>query len=266
MLDQPLLLTINEAAHFLSVSKTTLRRWTNQGILKCYRIGKRGERRFTRSDLLEFIEGQETSTSTATPNGELSAAGAVHVSTYYHDITQQWEIIRSYFMENLRGGGRTVYLYNSDYDWIVRGLTRAGLQPESLIESGNLLFLSTGDTYLKGGYFDQSRMLDFWAAKIDQARKDGIDTLFFSGEMGWSNSGLPGCELLSPYESELEEILRNFPSVTVVCQYPLQEFSGETIFDSVCIHPTIQWGNQPVTGLKERFANASFPSHQSKSG
>jgi excisionase family DNA binding protein len=255
MLDQPVLLTINEAAHFLSVSKTTLRRWTNQGMLKCYRIGKRGERRFTRSDLLEGIEGQETSTSTATPNGELSAAGAVHVSTYYRDITQQWEIIRPYFMENLRGGGRTVYLYNSDYDWIVRGLTRAGLQPESLIESGNLIFLSTGDTYLKGGYFDQARMLDFWTAKNDQARKDGIDTLFFSGEMGWANSGLPGCELLSPYESELEEILQDFPSVTVVCQYRLQEFSGETIFDSVCIHPTIQWDSQPVAGLKGPLEN-----------
>jgi excisionase family DNA binding protein len=258
------LLTINEAAHFLSVSKTTLRRWTNQGILKCYRFGNRAERRFSKSDLLEFIEGKETSTSTATPTAELP--GAVHVSTYYRDTTQQWEIIRPYFLENLRDGGRTVYLYNSDPDWIVRGLARAGLQPESLMESGHLVFLSTGDTYLKGGYFDQARMLDFWAEKIDQAQKDGIDTLFFSGEMGWSNSGLPGCELLSPYESELEEILRNFPSVTVVCQYPLQEFSGETIFDSVCIHPTIQWGNQPVTGLKERFANASFPAHQSKSG
>jgi hypothetical protein len=113
----------------------------------------------------------------------------VHVSTYYRDATQQGEIIRPYFIENLLGGSRTVYLYNSNYEWILRGLARADLQPQSLIENGNLIFLSTGDTYLQGGYFDQARMLDFWAEKIDQARKDSIDTLFFSGEIGWPSNG-----------------------------------------------------------------------------
>ena len=53
------------------------------------------------------------------------------------------------------------------------------MQPGSLMESGHLIFLSTGDTYLQGSYFDQARMLDFWYEKIGQARKDGIDTLFF---------------------------------------------------------------------------------------
>ncbi len=177
-------------------------------------------------------------------------SGAVHVSTYYRDTIQQWEIIRPYFLENLRSGGRTLYAYNSDPDWIVRGLARAGLQPESLIESGNLIFLSTSDAYLQGGYFDKERMLDSLAEIIKQARKDGIDSLFLSGEMGWVNSGLPGCELLASYESELEEMLRNFPSVTVVCQYPLRELSGGIIFDSMCIHPTIQSSSQPVAGLK----------------
>jgi len=74
--------------------------------------------------------------------------------------------------------------------------------------------------------------------------------------MGWANSELPGCELLSPYESEPEEILQDFPSVTVVCQYPPRQFSGEMIFDSVCIHPTIQWSSQPVAGLKENLGIA----------
>jgi len=244
----PNLLTIKQASAFLAVSKTTLRRMTNQGLLKSYRIGKQAGLRFSQSDFLEFKESQGTSTSTAKTDDELS--GAVHISTYYRDTTQQWEIIRPYFIENLRSGGRALYVYNSDPDWIVRGLARTGLQPESLIESGNLIFLSTSDTYLQGGYFDKDRMLDSLAEIIKQARKDGIESLFLSGEMGWANSGLPGCELLSSYERELEEMLPDFPSVTVVCQYPLREFYGGTIFDSMCIHPTIQWCDQPVAGLK----------------
>ena len=50
----PGLLTITEAAAYLNVSKVTIRRWTNDGVLNCVRIGARGERRFKQADLVEF--------------------------------------------------------------------------------------------------------------------------------------------------------------------------------------------------------------------
>src|ERR1041384_2514363 len=49
------LLDIREAAEFLRVSETSLRRWTNAGRLPCLRIGGRRERRFRRADLLAFV-------------------------------------------------------------------------------------------------------------------------------------------------------------------------------------------------------------------
>src|SRR6266576_161538 len=49
------LLDIREAAAFLRVSETSLRRWTNAGQLPCLRIGGRRERRFRRTDLLTFL-------------------------------------------------------------------------------------------------------------------------------------------------------------------------------------------------------------------
>jgi excisionase family DNA binding protein len=50
------LLDICEAAQFLNVSETSLRRWTNAGVLPCLRIGLRRERRFRGADLLAFME------------------------------------------------------------------------------------------------------------------------------------------------------------------------------------------------------------------
>ena len=50
------LLDITEAAQFLNVSETSLRRRTNAGVLACLRIGLRRERRFRRADLLAFME------------------------------------------------------------------------------------------------------------------------------------------------------------------------------------------------------------------
>lgn len=50
------LLDIAEAAAFLNVSETSLRRWTNSGALRHLRVGRRRERRFRRADLLAFME------------------------------------------------------------------------------------------------------------------------------------------------------------------------------------------------------------------
>jgi excisionase family DNA binding protein len=44
MQEQKRFLTISEAAEFLHVSEVSLRRWTNSGKLRCFRVGGRDER------------------------------------------------------------------------------------------------------------------------------------------------------------------------------------------------------------------------------
>jgi excisionase family DNA binding protein len=51
------MLTTSEVAHILNVHINTIRRWSNQGILKAYRIGSRGDRRFKKTDIDEFFSG-----------------------------------------------------------------------------------------------------------------------------------------------------------------------------------------------------------------
>src|SRR2546426_1190439 len=62
------LLDISEAAAFLSVSETSLRRWTNRGRLRCLRVGGRRERRFRRDDLLAFLGEQGRTDPRPAPN------------------------------------------------------------------------------------------------------------------------------------------------------------------------------------------------------
>ncbi len=49
------MLTISNVAHLLNVHINTVRRWSNQGILKAYRIGSRGDRRFQQKDINSFL-------------------------------------------------------------------------------------------------------------------------------------------------------------------------------------------------------------------
>ena len=49
------MLTTSEVARILSVHINTVRRWSNQGVLKSYRIGSRGDRRFKKQDIDRFF-------------------------------------------------------------------------------------------------------------------------------------------------------------------------------------------------------------------
>jgi excisionase family DNA binding protein len=53
------LFDIKDAAEFLNVSEMTIRRWTNSGKLKCYRVGGKRERRFHKSDLEELLHDSQ---------------------------------------------------------------------------------------------------------------------------------------------------------------------------------------------------------------
>jgi excisionase family DNA binding protein len=49
------MLTASELAHLLNVHINTVRRWSNRGILKVYRIGPRGDRRFSQENIDSFL-------------------------------------------------------------------------------------------------------------------------------------------------------------------------------------------------------------------
>ena len=69
------MLTTSDVARLLNVHINTVRRWSNQGTLKTYRIGTRGDRRFRREDIANFLSpeasvggnGENTSSEKPSP-------------------------------------------------------------------------------------------------------------------------------------------------------------------------------------------------------
>ena len=49
------LLTTSDVARLLNIHINTVRRWSNEGKLKAYRIGSRGDRRFQQGDINVFL-------------------------------------------------------------------------------------------------------------------------------------------------------------------------------------------------------------------
>jgi len=59
--DETPMLMVNDVARLLNIHVNTVRRWSNEGILKVYRINPRGDRRFQAEDIANFLlqEGKE---------------------------------------------------------------------------------------------------------------------------------------------------------------------------------------------------------------
>ncbi len=51
------MLTPGDVARILNVHINTVRRWSNLGVLKNFRIGPRGDRRFLKEDVDKFLRG-----------------------------------------------------------------------------------------------------------------------------------------------------------------------------------------------------------------
>ena len=52
-------LTSRELARMLNVHINTVRRWSDQGTLKAYRFGPRGDRRFSKESVAQFLAESE---------------------------------------------------------------------------------------------------------------------------------------------------------------------------------------------------------------
>jgi len=71
------MLTTSDVARLLNVHINTVRRWSNQGILKAYRVGSRRDRRFRWEDITGFLSelasesrGEEKSSLTGQTLGD----------------------------------------------------------------------------------------------------------------------------------------------------------------------------------------------------
>ncbi|MBA7691354.1 hypothetical protein ES703_99897 [subsurface metagenome] len=52
------MLNVSDVSQLLGIHVNTVRRWAQRGILKAYRIGSRGDRRFQREDIDNFLKGK----------------------------------------------------------------------------------------------------------------------------------------------------------------------------------------------------------------
>jgi len=237
-MDEPKFLTTEEAAKLLKVSEASIRRWSNQGKLKCYRIGGRGERRFLLSDLLECVEKFKDVEKEAN-----------HFSLFFRNEKEQLDAVVPFLADYLQSGHRVLYIWDSTKEEkLYSSLEERGINVKELAARRSLCIFHSSEVYLKDGYFDMERMFSFWETALEESLRMGYSRIFCSGEMTWYLKGLPGVEKMMEYEARLNRITDDYPQVTILCQYNVNRLSGAVIIDAVISHPMVLLENRRYRG------------------
>lgn len=97
-------------------------------------------------------------------------------------------------------------------------LFAAGVDVEAETRKGALVLSSSQDHLVDGG-FDSDRMIELLLGAMDQARSDGFEGLWATGDMSWELGHQRNHPKLFDYECRLEEALKQNPCLSGICQY-----------------------------------------------
>ncbi len=222
------LLNIKKAAEFLHVSEMTLRRWTNAGTLKCYRIGGRRARRFRHEDLLAFLEGRNQPVNPAGVSlgfGGLVVPDGSHVVHLSLDKPESRTTAAAFIREGLVQG-ETVCAVTPEAvkKCVIRSLQEEKMNLADLRKSGRLHF-SSGMASPQA----QARWI-MQMARAASGRFRIFGAMTWTQDRGWSGQELRELEGSFHHASEpLSDKL-------FFCQYDLERFSGAAIMMALETH------------------------------
>jgi len=216
------LLDIKQAAAFLNVTETSLRRWTNAGRLACLRVGAKRERRFRREDLLAFLDNQPATAASAaagirqvTTIGGLPVESGTHLCAFYLNDAARTKLAVGFLADRTSEDSDTILLGTSQATRAVMDqLEGRGGHAGSAPAPDNVTVIE----YRSHGAAQLEVLEGLFVAALRRGRRSLRVVGTEVGPFGRFS------ELIA-YEEGYERLSRRFPVVTL-CQYDARKRSG----------------------------------------
>jgi excisionase family DNA binding protein len=233
------LLDISEAAQFLNVSETSLRRWTNAGVLPCLRIGLRRERRFRRADLLSFMEqpaasqlpsdGKAGSMKVQDSRDEpVSAIHGNHLCGIYGSDAGRLDLVVPFLLEGLRKKSVCFLVAPSRVQAVVlKAMKRRRSSLDSDIKAGRLIVSEHQKT--------PSAQCRFFETAMKKAEDEGVDSFHVVGDMWGLRLNVSAKQMIKLEVGFERLIVPRFP-VVALCTYDARKFTGVELLDALKDH------------------------------
>jgi len=221
------LLNIKEAAEFLNVSEMTVRRWTNQGLLNCYRVGARQARRFRPQDLLACLEVFPERVAPAMVDlgiKGMAVPDGSHITHLSMAPNEALETAAGFVMKGLEKNEMVcIVVSKAKADSLMAALGRNSTNLKRFIDSGKL--------HLNRGMRTSDGHMEYLMKLA--AQYEGGFRVF--GDMTWTKEKGWSAETIIRFEETVNRSTRPGRSL-LFCQYPLESFTGTEIMMAIETH------------------------------
>lgn len=178
-----------------------------------------------------------------------------------HDVDDR--VLDAFVRQGVDEGDRLLYLVDAaEAAAPVNRLRHLGFDAAALLEQHRCDVRTWTDTYLRGGRFDQSAMLDLLDRMLIAQPSPRIRML---ADMGWAAGRDDAADQLIEFEARANFIHARHEHV-VICSYDTSQFDGTFILDILRTHPLVYLGGMlqenpffvaPSQFLAERSAGAA---------
>jgi hypothetical protein len=154
-----------------------------------------------------------------------------HACAFVAGPAEERAVIDPFLIAGMRRGQKAVYIVDPK-DREEHEARLAAFAP-----AGDMLEVTTwSDAHLKGGVFDQDRMMADLELMMRDHAATGQPPVRLVGQMGWVFSSPPGIEQLVAYEAGVNEVLNRGRTPTV-CVYDVRRLTGSVMMDLLRAHP-----------------------------
>lgn len=165
-----------------------------------------------------------------------------HLCLIYSSTAEQLAAAIPFMRFGLERNEQCIYIVDDNTATVVLDAMREdGIDINAKLGSRALIIANKQETYLREGFFDPDRMIDYLKQVTDASKKLGFRALRVTGEMTWSLGSDPGVDKLMEYEAKLNHFLPDHDALAI-CQYNRNRFSPEVIINVIRTHPLVIYG------------------------
>ena len=178
-----------------------------------------------------------------TPDTVTFAGGVLdryrHVCAFVNGADEEDAVLDPFVRQGIDGGDRMLYLVDpTESAAPINRLRHLGYDAAELLEERRCEVRTWTETYLRGGKFDQSAMLEL----LDQMLLDPESPrIRMVANMGWAVERGDAVQDLIEFEAKANFIHAHHQHV-VICSYDAAKFDGAFIIDILRTHPMVLIG------------------------
>lgn len=162
-----------------------------------------------------------------------------HICAFFNTPEEEYRALLPFISEGIKTGDRAFHVLDPELlGEHFRRMQAVGIDTEAAQRRGQLEVSGWENVYLRGGHFDQDRMLAMVEEILQGGQDRGYELTRMVAHAEWAMEDMPGVNEFIEYEARLNHILPKYKD-PVVCVYDCAKLGAGLVMDAMRTHPMV---------------------------